>query len=91
MSFALCTQASCHRAQTVFRNSENHRDGLQLRNDCERDCSGGLHDVAGIHQPQADAAGDGSGDVAVVDLNLIELHRSWSFFTVPSSCSTSFS
>ena len=36
----------------------------------------GLHHVARIHQPQTHAAGDGSGDVAVVDLNLVKLHRS---------------
>ena len=40
----------------------------------QRRGAGGLHDVARIDQPQADLAADRRGDVAVVDLQLVELH-----------------
>src|SRR5208282_6653675 len=65
-----------HWAQAVFRYRENYGDGLQLRNDCESHGSSRLHYVTRIHQPQADAAGDGSSDMAEVDLDLVILHRS---------------
>ena len=35
-----------------------------------------LHHVARIHQPQTHPAGDRRGDMAIVDLNLVILHRS---------------
>ena len=37
---------------------------------------GGLHHITGIHKAQAHASVDGSSDVAKIDLNLLELHRS---------------
>ena len=76
VSLAFLLQASFNLAQTVFRYGENYGDGLQLRNDCEGYGSSRLHHVARIHQPQTHAAGDRSGDVAEVDLNLVILHRS---------------
>ena len=60
----LLAQARYHRAEAVFRQGENHRDGLHLRDHRQGRGSGGLHHVARIDQPQTDPAGDRSGDVA---------------------------
>ncbi len=60
-----------HRRQLIFRDSEDDADGLKLYDDEQPGDVRGLDDIAWIHQPQADAAGDGRGDVAV---NQIHLH-----------------
>src|ERR1035437_3640208 len=72
---SLLAQLSFNWAETVFRYGEDYGDGRQLRDDGQSCGSRRLHRVARIHQPQTDAACDGSGDVAVVNLNLVELHR----------------
>ncbi len=61
-------------AETVFGKCEDDRYRFQLRDHRQRGGTRGLHDVAGVHQTQTDPAGDGSGDVAVVELQLIEVH-----------------
>ena len=59
----------------VFGNGEDHADGLDLRDHQQAVGVGGVHDVAGVHQPQTDAAGDGRGDVTVdqVELGAVDL------------------
>ncbi len=73
-------QPGFHRAEAVFRNGEDHRDGLHLGDDGESERAARLHHVAGIDETQADAAADGRSDVAVVDLHLIELHSAFVVF-----------
>src|ERR1019366_10431287 len=72
---SLLAQLSGNWAETVFRYGENYGDGRQLRDDGQSCCARRLHHVARVHQPQTDAACDRSGDMAVVDLNLVVLHR----------------
>ena len=68
--------------QVVFRNREDHRDRLQLRDDGDAGAVGRLHVIARIDQAQPDAAGHRRDDVAIddvelllIDLRLVELHR----------------
>ena len=49
----LPAQAVLDLAQAVFRYSEDHGDGLQLRDDCECCASCRLDHVARVDQPQA--------------------------------------
>jgi len=64
-------------AEVVFWDGEDHGDGLNLRDNGEREISGRLHDVAGIDETQADPSGDWRDDVAIVHLDLIELDHAF--------------
>ena len=61
--------------QIIFRQSENYSDRLQLGDHEQRIGVGGMHHVAHIHQPQPDAATDGSCDVRVhqVEFGVVDL------------------
>ncbi len=61
-----------HGRQLILGDGENDADGLKLGDHQESGAVAGLNDVAGIHQPEADAPGDGRGDVAI---DQIDLHR----------------
>ena len=54
--------------KTVFGDIEDHRDGLQLRDDRQAVRVRRMHHVALIDQPQSDAAGQRRRDVRVNQL-----------------------
>ena len=55
-------QASYNRTQAVFGYGENHRDGLQLRNDREVAVPAACTTLPGSTRRKPDTAGDGSGN-----------------------------
>src|SRR6185369_14755495 len=59
-----------HRRDAVLRDREDHGDRLELGDDDQAARIGRMHDVAGVHQTQPHAAGDGRGDATVGELNL---------------------
>ena len=60
-------------AHIVFRNGEDHGDGLQLGDDGQGRGGGGYGEVARIDQAETDAAVNGRGDVGVSQLYLVVL------------------
>jgi len=62
-------------AQVVLRHVEHHRDRLELRDHYERRSCAGKNGVAGIHQPQTNAAGDRRSDVAIGKLHQVVSNR----------------
>ena len=58
----------------VFRDAEDHGDGLKLGNHRQGIGIGGMDNVAGVHQAQPNASGNGRGDVGVDDLQLGRIH-----------------
>src|ERR1035438_10442009 len=60
-------------AEIVFGDRKNHSNGLLLCNHYEGRGAVRLHPVTGIHQPQPDASSEGRGDMAIGELDLIEL------------------
>ena len=81
--FRVFAETSLNLAEIVLRNGEDCGDGLDLRDDDEREIAGGLNDVARIDEAQANPAGDRRDDVAVVDLDLIEAHHALVEFDCP--------
>ena len=73
-----------HHLQIVLGDGEDHADRLDLGDDYEAVGVGGMYDISGIHQAQADLSGDRGVDVGVhqvqfgaIDLRLIGLHHAF--------------
>ena len=67
-------QALHHRGKQVLRNGIEHGDRLELRDDDDAVGVAGVHDVAGIDLPQAEAAADRRGDARIGELQPRVLH-----------------
>ena len=65
-----------HRGETIFRNGEDHGNGLQLRNDHQPRGIARVHNVAGVHQAQPHSPTDRRGDPAVDQIHLDALDLS---------------
>src|ERR1035438_4878680 len=75
--------AGQHDWQLILGYGEHDADRLNLGDDYQARGIRGMHDVAGVHQAQTDAPGDGRRDVAVdqvelgrIDLALVRLDHS---------------
>ena len=56
--------------QLILRQGENHRNRLQLADDDKAGRIGGVHDVARVDQPEADASRDRRGNARVDQIEL---------------------
>ncbi len=71
---ALRLQLGLDLRQVVFGDVEDDGDGLKLGDHGEGGGGAGEDDIAGVDETQADATGDGRGDVAVGELDLVVLN-----------------
>src|SRR5260370_340018 len=58
-------QLGVHRRQLILRQTENYRDRLELGDDEKTIRIRGVHDVAGIDEPETDAPADGSSNAGI--------------------------
>ena len=71
--------------QLVFRQREDHRNWLQLREDQHWVGVGGVNDISGVNLAQANSSVERSRDVAVDDVQLCRFDLRLIGAHVPSS------
>lgn len=70
------TKTRLNLSKMVLGDGKDNGDRLDLGDDRKGDPSGGLNDITRIDQSQTNSSSEGSGYVAIIDLDLVVLHGS---------------